>query len=211
MSRLRVLPLLLLLLPALALLAAPAAHARSASAARPVAASCAAKGTTTVARSGQARVWVRTRGDSDEHVLVGCLLGSGRRLLLDSWFSCDCSRGDELAPQVWLRGTVVAVNRWGCPPDPVLLGPCTGRARTVDLRARRTLRSATSDGYVSQLAIGPRGAFAILVGSALVKADADGEAVLDPGPGIESGSLAFAGALLYWTRDDAPRSARLHP
>ncbi len=168
---------------------------------------CAARRSTTVARNAQVRVYER---GSDDHVLVGCLLSSGRRLTLDSWFSCGCSRGDESAPQAWLRGTVVAVNRYSCDPiDP--LGGCSGSARTVDVRTRRTLRSASTGGSVGELLIGPHGAIALVAGRGLVAADADGERVLDPGPGIAHGSLAFAGPLLYWTSGGAPRSAQLRP
>jgi len=169
---------------------------------------CAARGSTTVARSVQARVYVRDMRESDDHALVGCLLGNGRRVTLETWFSCDCSRGDENDPQVWLRGTVVAVNRYSCPPDP-FLGPCVGRARTVALRSGRTVRELQTGGRVGELVIGERGAFALLLGGAVMKVDAEGEAVLDPGPGVEEGSLALAGPRLYWMRDDAPRSARL--
>lgn len=180
--------------------AAPAAH-------KP----CAVRGSTTVERNAQVRVFTRSaREDESDHRLVGCLLASGRRLLLDSWFSCDCSRGDENEPQTWLRGTVVAVNRYGCSPDPSFPA-CSGGARTVDLRTRRTLRRASTGGYVSELAIGPAGTIAVVTGRGLVTSDAAGEVVLDAGPGIQPGSLAFAGPLLYWTSGGAPRSALLTP
>lgn len=192
----------------LALTAAPA-QARRADA-PPPAKPCAAKGSTTYARTAQARVYARTTAESDDHVLVGCLLGSGRRVTLDSWFSCGCSRGDEFEPQVWARGTVIAINRYSCPPDP-LLGLCNGRAHTVELRTGRTLREATTGGAIGQLVIGPRGSFAVIAARGVLKSDADGEAVLDPEPGVEPGSLALAGSLLYWTRDGVPRSVRLRP
>ena len=35
------------------------------------------------------------------------------------------------------------------------------------------------------------------------------ERVVDAGPGVEPGSLALAGARLYWTRDGLPQSAQL--
>ncbi len=35
------------------------------------------------------------------------------------------------------------------------------------------------------------------------------ERVLDPGPGIEDGSLAFSSTRLYWIRDGQPQSALL--
>jgi hypothetical protein len=144
-------------------------------------------------------------------VLVGCLLRSGRTTQLDSWFSCGCSRGDEAGPQVWLRGTVVALNRFSCPPDP-LLGGCVGGAHTLDLRTGRTLRRANTGTAVTALVLGPRGAFAyVSSGGAVSKSDAGGEGVLDAAPGIDPNSLAIAGARVYWARAGSPQSALLTP
>lgn len=202
----------LLLLVSLSVLLACAG---SANAARPrphPAPTCAAKGSTTVALNPQARVYERAqRGDTDQHLLIGCLLRSGRTTQLDSWFSCGCSRGDETGPQVWLRGTVVALNRYSCPPDP-FLGNCVGSAHTVDVRTRRTLRRANTGTSVSALVLGPGGAFAyVSSGGAVSKSDAGGESVLDAGPGVDPTSLAIAGARVYWTRGGAPQSALLTP
>jgi hypothetical protein len=203
--------LLLLLAGTVFALAAPAAHARKLRPHR-VLSPCAVKRSTTVALDSQARLYTRSqRGDTDQHSLVGCLLRSGRAIELESWFSCNCSRGDEVAPQVWLRGTVVAINRYGCAPDP-LLGGCVGSARTFDLRTRRTLRQADTGTSVQTLVIGPGGAFAyVSSGGAVIKADADGTVVLDGGPGIDPDSLALGGAWVYWTRGGAPHSAQLKP
>ena len=192
----------------------PAASA-SAGSARPhrAPAPCAVKGSVTVAQNEQARVYVRTRRDDDaQHVLVGCLLRSGQRVVLDSWFSCDCSRGDELQPQVWLRARIVAVNRYGCPPDSIL-GGCTGSARTVSLRTGETLRRAVTGSSVVALVQGPRGSFAyVSSGGGVVKSDATGETlVLDAGPGIVAGSLAAVGARVYWLHGGAPQTALLSP
>ena len=152
------------------------------------------------------------RGDDDQHLLIGCLLKSGRTTQLDSWFSCDCSRGDELDPQVWLRGTVVAINRWGCPPDPLAGGICSGATRTFDLRTRRTLRRASTGTSIAALVIGPRGSFAFISsGGAVTKSDAGGEGVLDAAAGIDLSSLAIAGVRVYWTRAGVPQSALLTP
>jgi hypothetical protein len=173
---------------------------------------CAAKASRTVALNPQARVYVRSqRGDADQHLLIGCLLRSGRTTELDSWFSCGCSRGDETGPQVWLRGTVVALNRFSCPPDP-LLGGCVGGAHTFDLRTLRTLRRANTGTAVSALVLGPGGAFAyVSSGGAVSKSDAGGEGVLDAGPGVDPTSLAIAGARVYWTRGGVAQSALLAP
>jgi hypothetical protein len=200
-------------LPLLALLALAGPAQAKARPHRAAAATCAARGSTTVALDPQARVYVRSqRGDADQHELIGCLLASGRSVRLNGWFDCGCSRGDESGPQLWLRGTVVAINRFSCPPDP-LLGGCVGGARTFDLRTRRTLREASTGTAISALAIGPRGAFAyVSSGGAVVKSDASGEdVVLDPGPGIDLGSLAVGGAWVYWVRDGAPHGAQLTP
>jgi hypothetical protein len=167
----------------------------------------------TVALNPQARVYVRSqRGDADQHLLIGCLLRSGQSVQLDSWFSCGCSRGDESAPQVWLRGRIVALNRYSCPPDPVL-GSCVGAARTVSLRTGEPLRRANTRTSVAALVLGPRGSFAyVSSGGAVVKSDATGESVvLDAGAGIDPDSLAVAGARVYWTRSDAPQTALLTP
>lgn len=202
----------LLLLVSLSVLLACAGSAQAARPRPHRAPTCAAKGSTTVALNPQARLYVRSqRGDADQHLLIGCLLGSGRTLQLDSWFSCDCSRGDESGPQVWLRGAVVAINRYSCPPDPTL-GDCVGGARTLDLRTRRTLRRANTGTFVSALVLGPRGAFAYVSSAgAVAKSDAGGEGVLDAAPGIEPDSLAIAGSRVYWTRAGAPQSALLTP
>ncbi|MFL5816456.1 MAG: hypothetical protein ACJ76L_02535 [Conexibacter sp.] len=203
----------LLLLVSLSVLLACAGSASAARSRPRRAPTCAAKGSTTVALNPQARLYVRSqRGDGDQHLLIGCLLRSGRTTQLDSWFSCDCSRGDEIGPQVWLRGTVAAINRWGCPPDPLAGGICSGSARTFDLRTRRTLRRANTGTSVAALVIGPGGAFAyVSSGGAVAKSDADGEEVLDAASGIDPSSLAIAGARVYWTRGGAPQSALLTP
>lgn len=201
----------LVLVLVLVLAVAPAEAAARAGGER--SAVCAVKGSTTIAQNEQARVYERSqRGDADQHLLIGCLLRSGQTVRLERWFSCGCSRGDEAAPQVWLRGRIVAVNRYSCPPDP-LLGGCVGGARTVSLRTGEALHRASTGTSVAALALGPRGAFAyVSSGGAVVKSDASGETVvLDAGPGIEPESLAVAGARVYWLRAGAPQTALLAP
>jgi hypothetical protein len=173
---------------------------------------CAAKGSVTVAQNEQARVYERSqRGDADQHVLVGCLLRSGQRVQLAGWFSGDCSRGDESTPQVWLRARIVAVNRYGCPPDPTL-GPCVGSARTISLRTGETLRRAGTGSALAALVLGPRGAFAYVSSAGgVVKSDADGQLLLDTGPGVDPASLAAVGPRVYWMRGGSPQTALLRP
>jgi len=205
----------LLLLCACCALLAPAGSASAArSGSRPASAPCAAKGSTTVALNPLARVYVRSRrDDADQHVLIGCLLHSGQRVQLASWFNSGLSRGDELAPQVWLRERIVAVNRFGCSPDPLSPADCSGGARTVSLRTGETLRRANTGSSVAALVQGPRGSFAyVSSGGAVVKSDATGETVvLDAGPGVDPTSLAVADARVYWLRAGAPQSALLGP
>jgi len=199
------LPLIAVSLSCLPLSAAHAAAVR--------AAPCAAKRSVTVAQNEQARVYARSqRTDADQHVLIGCLLKSGQKVQLDSWFSSGLSRGDESAPQVWLRARIVAINRYSCPPDPTL-GGCVGGARTVSLRTGETLRRANTGTSVAALVLGPRGAFAyVSSGGAVVKSDASGEGVvLDAGPGVDPASLAAAGTRVYWMRAGAPQSTLLSP
>jgi hypothetical protein len=205
----------LLLLSACCVLLVPAASG-SAARSRPhrAPAPCAAKGSRTVALNPVARVYVRSeRGDGDRHLLIGCLLRSGQRVQLDSWFSCDCSRGDESPPQVWLRERIVAINRYGCSPDPTAPADCTGSARTVSLRTGETLRRANTGTSVAALVQGPRGSFAyVSSGGAVLKSDADGEGVLlDAGPGVDAASLAAAGVHVYWFHGAIPFAASLRP
>ncbi len=205
---------LLLLCACCALLASAASASAATSRARSKPAPCSAKGSTTVALNPLARVYARSqRGDADQHVLVGCLLRSGQRVVLDSWFSCDCSRGDELAPQIWLRERIVVVNRYGCSPDPLSAADCSGSARSVSLRTGETLHRANTGSSVAALVQGPRGSFAyVSSGGAVVKSDATGETVvLDAGPGVDATSLAVAGARIYWLRAGVPQSALLSP
>jgi len=204
--------LILCAIGALLVLAASASAARSRPHRAP--APCAAKGSKTVALNPLARVYVRSqRGDADQHLLIGCLLRSGQTVQLDSWFSCDCSRGDESPPQVWLRERIVAVNRYGCSPDPSSPLDCTGSARTVSLRTGETLHRASTGTSVAALVQGPRGSFAyVSSGGAVLKADADGEGVLlDAGPGVVPGSLAAAGVHIYWMHGVIPYAASLRP
>lgn len=205
---------LLLLCACCALLVPAGAASAARSHSRRAAAPCTAKGSKTVALNPLARVYVRSeRGDADQHLLIGCLLHSGQTVELASWFDCGCSRGDEPAPQVWLRERIVALNRWGCSPDPTSPFDCTGSARTVSLRTGETLRSANTGTSVAALVQGPRGSFAyVSAGGAVLKSDADGEGVLlDAGPGVASDSLAAAGVHVYWMHGAVPFAASLRP
>ena len=60
-----------------------------------------------------------------DHTLYGCLRAGGRLQALTSWYSCDCSVGDESAPAVALRaGYFVALTHYpSCGPFPCEAGP----------------------------------------------------------------------------------------
>lgn len=163
---------------------------------------CAKRGFT-VASSKAARVFeVDRQGD---RAMYGCLRSGGRLQLLSSWFSCDCSVGDEIAPDVELHSRrfaeVTEYESCGPVPEPT----CGGSSTSVrDLKARRDHPAA---GDVTQLIARGR-AFAYLDGR-VVLVDGGGRRVADPGPEIEDGSLAFARTRLYWTRAGQPFSAPL--
>src|SRR5215211_4417200 len=102
-----------LLLTLLVVLALPAA----ADAATQQERICAKRGAT-VARSATARVFEVDR--SDEHMLYACLRRGGRLQVLTSWFSCECSVGDDPAPAAeLLAGHFVATTHYpSCGPFP---------------------------------------------------------------------------------------------
>lgn len=163
---------------------------------------CAKRGFT-VASSKLARVFeVDRQGDRS---LYGCLRSSGRLQLLSNWFSCDCSVGDAIAPDAELRaGRFVELTEYvTCGPSP---DPSCGGSTTI-LRDLRERRNHFPEGELSQVV--PHGrSFAYADGRVVLVRDGE-ERVLDPGPGIEDGSLAFSRTRLYWIRDGQPQAALL--
>ena len=189
---------------AIALLLALAASAQPAAAATKKERQriCAQRGAT-VASSKLARVFEVDR--QGNRSLFACLRSNGRLQLLSSWFSCDCSTGDEPSPLADLHaGRFVELTEFescGPVPDPT----CGGSTVTVrDLRARRDFGAA---GPIGQL-VARGSTFAFTDGRVLLVLGGVAS-VVDPGPGIEAGSLALARTRLYWTRDGAPFSAPL--
>jgi hypothetical protein len=181
---------------------ASAALAPAAAAAKPAAKPCVARGSTTVAKSLQARVYER---GGDEHELVGCNRLSGRRTVIARWSDCECSIADEPAPQVWLAGRHVAVNSYFCPPDQ---SPCSGGMAVVDLRTGR-VRHRAKTGALIALVIKPNGSVAYVLGPQVIRIAPRGSALLDEGPGIDDGSLAVNRTRLYWLRNNQPQTASL--
>jgi hypothetical protein len=185
--------LLLLLLLVLLSLTIPAA----ADAATKQERICAKRGVT-VERSAAARVFEVDR--SDEHTLYACLRKGGRLRSLASWFSCECSVGDDPAPGVdLLAGRFVAVTHHpSCGPFPCEM------PTTYSLHNLRSGRDFAPRGDVSQVVTGP-GFFAYEDGRVVV-VRGGAEQVADAGPGIERFSLAVAGTRLYWMRGGLPQS-----
>jgi hypothetical protein len=180
----------------------PAALAPAGATAQPPAKPCAVRASATVVKSLQARIYER---GGDDHVLVGCNRRSRRRTVLARWFNCECSIADEPAPQVWLAGRHVAVNRYFCPPD---ASPCFGTLQVFDLRTGRVRYSADT-GALIELVIKPNGSVAYVLGPQLIRIDTGGSAIVDEGPGIDSGSLAVNRTRLYWLRDNLPQTTSL--
>jgi hypothetical protein len=156
-----------------------------------------------VASSKAARVFEVDR-DGDRS-LFGCMRSNGRLQPLSSWYSCDCSIGDEPAPAAELhaRRFVEVTEFPSCGPIP---DPSCGGS-TATLRDLRTRRDHPVQDDVGQVVVGGR-AFAYADGRVVLVRGRTAQ-VLDPGPGIESGSLAFSPSRLYWTRDGLPYSAPL--
>lgn len=173
-----------------------------AAASQPPAKPCVARGSATVAKSLQARIYER---GEDDRVLIGCNRRNGRRSVLARWFSCGCSIADEPDPQVWLAGRHVAVNQYFCPPD---ASPCRGSLRVFDLRTGRGTYDAVT-GALIDLVIKPNGSIGYLLGQQLYRFDSRGPTLLDEGPGIDGGSLAVNRTRLYWLHDNMARTASL--
>jgi hypothetical protein len=165
---------------------------------------CQPKGSRTITSNSKVRVY---EVGGFNRTVFACTLRNGKRIAIGAYGSCDCSIGDEPQPQVWLNTEAAAVNEFECPPDG---SPCTGNVASYDLRSRvRKYRESTPGGVVSDLVIKPNASFAYISGDTVRKADTAGTGQLDPGPAIETGSLARAGSIVYWTKAGAPFSAKL--
>jgi hypothetical protein len=194
-----------LIAAACSLAAAPAAGAAPA---KKKARGCTERGTT-VARSLQARLYVRTTDEYDRS-LIGCVYRTGRRRVVDSWYGCGCSVADDIAPRVAaLAGRFVAVaGSYSCGPPGF---PCSAPdLYVIDLRSGRA-RHVIDGGGTSAVLLKPNGSIAYLLGSQLspqlIRIDATGTAVLDEGPGIDPKSLAASAGRLYWMNGGTPRTA----
>jgi hypothetical protein len=174
---------------------------------------CSMPGSKTLAADSRGRVFAKYNSDEEQYVYA-CLYRSGRRFPIGQNPHDDFVSIDLLAlaspfvayGETWRssHGSYESVER-------------------LDLRSGRIRLLAESsteggDGGVDQLVATQRGAAAWLVyvedASAVLrveKLDAAGHAVLDPGPGVEAGSLAVtrSGRRVYWSNGGQPRSAAL--
>jgi hypothetical protein len=96
---------------------------------------------------------------------------------------------------------VTVLESCGPVPDPACGGSSTS---LLDLSTRRAV---SPQGDVVQVVA--RGRHVAYVDGRVVLVTGDEERVLDPGPGVEDGSLALSPARLYWAREGVPYSALL--
>lgn len=168
--------------------------------------------------SRSARVVVYTRVNGEDHSMFGCYRKTGKRTLLDSWYSCECSVGDQYGSNVRVAGRFVALNDadYGSPSDTT---DQTGSLRVVDLLDARVLLRYDTGGYVDELAFKRNGSAAFVFNTIrnsssrdfdgrLVRVDRTGTEVLDQ-QAVEEGSLALApnGTHIYWRTGGQYRGA----
>jgi hypothetical protein len=156
----------------------------------------------TVEKSAQVRAFSTDHGG--DQALYACWRANGRRQRLATWFSCDCSVGDDPAPLTELHaGRYLEVTLLpNCGPLPA--PECGGSSSS--LRDVKTRVEVGTEGDVTDVVkLGAR-RFAYVDGRVVVVRGTAQE-VFDPGPGIEPGSLAAAGQRLYWLRGGVPFTA----
>jgi hypothetical protein len=189
-----------------ALLAGALALAPAAEGAKKKPKPCSRKGSTTVAASSKLRVY---EVGSYDRVVYSCLRSTNKRMVVARYSSCDCSTSDEPQPTIWLNRETVAANEYGCPP-PGGGTECNGIVASFDARRRvKRYAEVVPGGIVDNLTLKPNGAFAYIAADTVRKADAAGVGQIDAGPGVEEGSLARAGSIVYWTKAGQAYSVRL--
>jgi hypothetical protein len=185
--------------------------------------SCTPRGTKTLARSDEGRVF-RERdtddlGDHTRHA-YGCLFATRKRFFLS-----DDEEPDLYVAAAATAGPLAAIARYNCPTD------CGGRVDIVDLTSGRRVRS---DGVapfcdqptdqppeVSALVLAPSGSYAYTADPAygqptsppsvkdVVKGVEGTTTLLDCGTAIAPHSLALAGSMLTWSNGGQKRTASL--
>ncbi len=196
---------------ALAMLMATASPAEAAK--RPSKPTCAKKGSKTVARSRDARVFTAPAKDGEGNSgkgLYGCLTINGvkRKLAVsgdEDLYSSSSFDHVRLAAHyvAWSQSSTDVSCKADCPPGYV---PTRYTVRRYDLRRRR-LRSLPADAP-SAVAVTQRGGVAWLSADRLWAADRDGTRVLDTGM-IAASSLAAEISIVSWVRGGVERFARL--
>lgn len=174
---------------------------------------CALRGSKTLAADAGGRVFARSDAYEQQYVYA-CLYRSGRRFPIGDNPHDDLVSIDLVA----LASPFVAYGEtWRS---------SQGSYETLerlDLRSGRILALTQStteggDGGIDQVVATHRGAVAWIglssdAGDVLKveKRDSSGHAILDPGPGVEAGSLAVtrSGRRLYWSNGGQARSAPL--
>ena len=159
-----------------------------------------------IARSLQAVLYIRSSGD--DYTIYGCYRKTRKRTAVGGWFSCECSIADETQPDTWLTGRQVAVHDHGCSPIEAM--NCFGRLTTIDLRSRKVRHRINTGGSLGDLLLKANGSLAYLSGGALTKVDTTGSTVVDPGPGVDPGSIAANRGRLYWSNGGVARFAPFH-
>lgn len=177
--------------------------------------SCAKKGSKTVVRSRDARLFTaRATDGGGENVkrLYGCLTAVGRRIALaDAAYSDPYNSTDfadvRLAGRyaAWLEQTTDASCKAECPPE---YQTTRARLHVYDLRRRRSVRSRATDVNGQGLVLTGDGTVAWLYGNRLLSVDRAGGRTLDTGTIAES-SLRVQGSVVSWIRDGIERFARL--
>jgi hypothetical protein len=164
---------------------------------------CRTRGRTIVANE-QVRVFARDH-DNLAHVYAACDLARRRARSLGRW-----DRGEGgVGPHFGLAGARVAYDYNECAEDG---SPCGGHVDVISARTGvRRFAGQLEGPPATDLVLAGNGAVVWIRpganGPAVTKVDRDGTVVLDDTPGVEAGSLAIAGARVYWTRGGVAQSA----
>ena len=183
--------------------------------------SCAKKGSKTLLRSHDARVFTargQSAGGDPSTVLYGCLTSAGRKIELSERFD-DGYYVSETFSSVRLAGRYVAwhatttdsaCSKYAqCPPG---YQPTRSTLHVYDLKRRRSVRVISGQVRDPGVVLVRNGGVAWLSpatsGSQLNAADSTGQRVLDAGA-IAPGSLHAEISIISWVRDGIERFARL--
>jgi len=173
---------------------------------------CKARGSETVRADEGGRVYTREHPRTGYETHYACSYRSGTH-----W---DMNQDDDNVTAITLASPYVAFLRYNvdshiASSDLYVLDMRTGRERFLAEFRREPDDPAGED--FGQAVLSRSGAVAwttVRVGDGatrLSKRDRDGRAVLDPGPGVDAGSLALSpsGRRLYWSNAGEPRTSRL--